>query len=154
MVLNQTKETFNDAMIEKLDSILTVQHLGVNREDIVKEIKNVDADNAYRKKGFKGMVGHLSEKAQIPLADGGFDKTWKELSIFEKRELIGDTIDFTNTIDIPGYGIDYFREEGAETDFLKDFIIQYVDSVDMLTTLRATLIAGQNNPSIYREHIE
>ena len=76
--------------------------------DIVKEIKNVDADNAYRKKGFKGMVGHLSEKAQIPLADGGFDKTWKELSIFEKRELIGDTIDFTNTIDIPGYGIDYF----------------------------------------------
>ena len=38
MVLNQTKETFNDAMIEKLDSILTVQHLGVNREDIVKEI--------------------------------------------------------------------------------------------------------------------
>ena len=38
LVLNQAKETFNDATIEKLDSILTVQHLGVNREDIVSEI--------------------------------------------------------------------------------------------------------------------
>ena len=38
MVLNQAKETFNDATIEKLDSILTVQHLGVNVEDIVSEI--------------------------------------------------------------------------------------------------------------------
>mgnify|MGYP001303465778 CR=1 FL=1 len=32
--LNQAKETFNDATIEKLDSILTVQHLGVNKEGI------------------------------------------------------------------------------------------------------------------------
>lgn len=38
MVLNQAKETFNDATIEKLDYILTVQHLGVNVEDIVSEI--------------------------------------------------------------------------------------------------------------------
>ena len=38
MVLNQAKETFNDATIERLDSILTVQHLGVNVEDIVPEI--------------------------------------------------------------------------------------------------------------------
>ena len=38
MVLKQSKETFNDATIERLDSILTVQHLGVNREDIVSEI--------------------------------------------------------------------------------------------------------------------
>jgi hypothetical protein len=38
MVLNQARETFNDATIERLDSILTVQHLGVNREDIVPEI--------------------------------------------------------------------------------------------------------------------
>ena len=38
LVLNQAKETFNDATIEKLDSILTVQHLGVNVEDIVPEI--------------------------------------------------------------------------------------------------------------------
>jgi len=38
MVLNQAKETFNDATIERLDSILTVQHLGVNVEDIVSEI--------------------------------------------------------------------------------------------------------------------
>ena len=38
MVLNQARETFNDATIERLNSILTVQHLGVNREDIVEEI--------------------------------------------------------------------------------------------------------------------
>ena len=38
MVLNQARETFNDATIERLNSILTVQHLGVNREDIVSEI--------------------------------------------------------------------------------------------------------------------
>ena len=38
LVINQAKETFNDAVIEKLDNILTVQHLGVNHEDIVKEI--------------------------------------------------------------------------------------------------------------------
>ena len=38
MVLNQAKETFNDATIKKLDSILTIQHLGVNIEDIVLEI--------------------------------------------------------------------------------------------------------------------
>ena len=38
MVLNQARETFNDATIEKLNNILTVQHLGVNREDIVSNI--------------------------------------------------------------------------------------------------------------------
>ena len=38
LVINQARETFNDATIEKLNSILTVQHLGVNREDIVSEI--------------------------------------------------------------------------------------------------------------------
>ena len=38
MVLKQAKETFNDATIEKLDSILRVQHLGVNKEDIVSDI--------------------------------------------------------------------------------------------------------------------
>ena len=38
LVLNQARETFNDATIEKLNSILTVQHLGVNVEDIVSEV--------------------------------------------------------------------------------------------------------------------
>ena len=38
LVLNQSRETFNDTTIEKLDSILTVQHLGVNLEDIIPEI--------------------------------------------------------------------------------------------------------------------
>jgi len=38
LVINQAKETFNDKTIEKLDDILTVQHLGVNRSDIISEI--------------------------------------------------------------------------------------------------------------------
>lgn len=38
LVLNQAKETFNDTTIERLNNILTVQHLGVNREDIVEDI--------------------------------------------------------------------------------------------------------------------
>ena len=38
LVINQARETFNDTVIEKLNDILTVQHLGVNCEDIVEEI--------------------------------------------------------------------------------------------------------------------
>ena len=38
MVLNQARETFNDTTIERLNNILTVQHLGVNKEDIVSDI--------------------------------------------------------------------------------------------------------------------
>jgi len=38
LVIEQAKETFNDATIEKLDNILTVQHLGVNKSDIVSKI--------------------------------------------------------------------------------------------------------------------
>jgi len=38
MVLKQAKERFNDVTIEKLDSILTVQHLGVNEKDVISDI--------------------------------------------------------------------------------------------------------------------
>ena len=38
MILNQSKETFNDKTIERLDDILTVQHLGVDVDDIVEDI--------------------------------------------------------------------------------------------------------------------
>ena len=37
-LINQAKETFNEQTIEKLDTILTVQHLGVNRTDIISKI--------------------------------------------------------------------------------------------------------------------
>ena len=40
MVLNQARETFNDTTIEKLDSILTVQHLGVGEKDVMSEIND------------------------------------------------------------------------------------------------------------------
>ena len=36
--IEQAKETFNDKTIEKLDKILTVQHLGVDAEDVVTDI--------------------------------------------------------------------------------------------------------------------
>jgi len=40
LVLEQAKETFNDKTIDKLDKILTIQHLGVNEEDITDDINN------------------------------------------------------------------------------------------------------------------
>jgi hypothetical protein len=40
MVLNQARETFNDTTIEKLDSILTVQHLGVGEKDVMSAIND------------------------------------------------------------------------------------------------------------------
>ena len=38
LILNQAKETFNEKTIERLDDILTVQHLGVDEDDIVDNI--------------------------------------------------------------------------------------------------------------------
>lgn len=38
LVLNQAKETFNDKTIRRLNDILTVQHLGVEPDDIVNDI--------------------------------------------------------------------------------------------------------------------
>ena len=38
LILTQAKETFNDKIIEKLDDILTVQHLGIDVDDIVNNI--------------------------------------------------------------------------------------------------------------------
>ena len=38
LILNQSKETFNDKTIERLDDILTVQHLGVDVDDIIDNI--------------------------------------------------------------------------------------------------------------------
>ena len=38
LVINQARETFNYETVERLNNILTVQHLGVNTKDIVEEI--------------------------------------------------------------------------------------------------------------------
>ena len=38
LILNQAKETFNGKTIERLDNILTVQHLGVDEKDIILDI--------------------------------------------------------------------------------------------------------------------
>lgn len=38
LVLNQAKDTFNQVTLDRLDKILTVQHLGVDQSDIVSEI--------------------------------------------------------------------------------------------------------------------
>ena len=83
LVLNQAKETFNDATIERLDSILAVQHLGVNREDIVSEINetpdktivfNHRPDTYKHFKEFMAVCDELWElrqdfKVWIPLLD-------------------------------------------------------------------------------------
>lgn len=41
LVLQEAKETFSDDVIKRLDKILTVQHLGVDKKDIIKTIKKV-----------------------------------------------------------------------------------------------------------------
>jgi len=42
MVLKQAANTFNKETIDKLDKILTVQHLGVIKEDIIKELEDYE----------------------------------------------------------------------------------------------------------------
>jgi hypothetical protein len=83
LVIEQAKETFNDATIEKLDNILTVQHLGVNENDIVSEINetpekiivfNHRPDTYKHFKGFIAVCDKLYEMRQdfkvwIPLLD-------------------------------------------------------------------------------------
>ena len=83
LVLNQARETFNDIIINKLDSILTVQHLGVNQEDIVSEINenpekiivfNHRPDTYKHFKQFMGVMDNLQQirqdfKVWIPLLE-------------------------------------------------------------------------------------
>ena len=83
LVLNQAKETFNDTIINKLDSILTVQHLGVNQEDVVSNINetpekiivfNHRPDTYKHFKQFMGVMDNLQQirqdfKVWIPLLE-------------------------------------------------------------------------------------
>lgn len=83
LVLNQARETFNDTIINKLDSILTVQHLGVNQEDVVSNINetpekiivfNHRPDTYKHFKQFMGVMDNLQQirqdfKVWIPLLE-------------------------------------------------------------------------------------
>ena len=83
LVLNQAKETFNDTIINKLASILTVQHLGVNQEDVVSNINetpekiivfNHRPDTYKHFKQFMGVMDNLQQirqdfKVWIPLLE-------------------------------------------------------------------------------------
>ena len=83
LVLNQAKETFNDATISKLDDILTVQHLGVDAKDILDTINetpekiivfNHRPDTYKNFKGFMKVCDELWKirqdfKVWIPLLD-------------------------------------------------------------------------------------
>ena len=83
LVLNQAKETFNDTIINKLDSILKVQHLGVNQEDVVSNINekpekiivfNHRPDTYKHFKQFMGVMDNLQQirqdfKVWIPLLE-------------------------------------------------------------------------------------
>lgn len=83
LVLNQASETFNDKTIKRLDKVLTVQHLGVNTDDIVSEINktpekiivfNHRPDTYKHFKEFIGVCDKLWElrqdfKVWIPLLD-------------------------------------------------------------------------------------
>lgn len=81
LVLNQSKKTFNDKVISKLEKILQVQHLGVVETDIVKKINenpekiivfNHRPDAYKNYEGFLDIVGELRKirqdfKVWIPL---------------------------------------------------------------------------------------
>ena len=83
LVLNQARKTFNDTIINKLDSILTVQHLGVNQEDVVSNINetpekiivfNHRPDTYKHFKQFMGVMDNLQQirqdfKVWIPLLE-------------------------------------------------------------------------------------
>ena len=83
LILNQSKETFNDKTIERLDDILTVQHLGVDVEDIVDNINespekiivfNHRPDTYKHFKQFTSLTDKLWEKRKdfkvwVPLLD-------------------------------------------------------------------------------------
>jgi hypothetical protein len=83
LVLNQAKLTFTKNAIEKLDDILTVQHLGVNKVDIISEINenpekiivfNHRTDTYKHFKQFISLTDKLWEtrkdfKVWIPLLD-------------------------------------------------------------------------------------
>ena len=83
LVLNQERETLNDSIINKLDSILTVQHLGVNQEDVVSNINetpekiivfNHRPDTYKHFKQFMGVMDNLQQirqdfKVWIPLLE-------------------------------------------------------------------------------------
>ena len=83
LVLNQASETFNDETTERLDKILTVQHLGVNQEDVVSNINetpekiivfNHRPDTYKHFKQFMGVMDNLQQirqdfKVWIPLLE-------------------------------------------------------------------------------------
>jgi len=83
LVLAQASETFNEKTIERLDNILTVQYLGVKRENIVSEINetpektivfNHRPDTYKNFKGFMKVCDELWKirqdfKVWIPLLD-------------------------------------------------------------------------------------
>ena len=91
MVLKQAKETFNDKTIEKLDNILTVQHLGVDAEDVVTDINenpekiivfNHRPDTYKHFNHFISLMDKLWEqrkdfKVWVPLSDINKDYTIK-----------------------------------------------------------------------------
>ena len=71
LVLNQAKETFNEEIIKRLDNILTVQHLGVNKSDIIDNINNnpekiiVFNHRPDTYKDFKGFMKVIDELRKI-----------------------------------------------------------------------------------------
>ena len=94
LILTQAKETFNDKIIEKLDSILTVQHLGVDADDVIDNINetpdkiivfNHRPDTYKHFKQFISLTDKLWEtrkdfKVWVPL----LDKSNREYVIVDK----------------------------------------------------------------------
>ena len=131
--------------IKKLDA-MSMNFIG--SESIVKEIKDIKAEKMWREGGLSGFTTAATLKSK-ELFDG---TKYRELSLVEKREVIGAMINFTDTIDTQGFGgINMLQDEGSETDILKDYLIMMVDSVEMLRGLGQDLRSGANPDYNYQD---
>ena len=133
---------------EEINKLDAMSRNFIGSESIVKEIKDIKAEKMWREGGLSGFTTAATLKSK-ELFDG---TKYRELSLVEKREVIGAMINFTDTIDTQGFGgINMLQDEGSETDILKDYLIMMVDSVEMLRGLGQDLRSGANPDYNYQD---
>jgi len=141
--------------IKKLDA-MSMNFIG--SESIVKEIKDATAEKMWNQGGLSGFTTAVTLKSKEMFKNGTIgSKNYRDLDLIEKRKVIGQMINFTDTIDketttlVPTIITNMFRDEGAETDIFKDYVIMMVDSVEMLRGLGTDLRNGANPDYNYQD---
>ena len=158
LILNQSKETFNDKTIERLDDILTVQHLGVDVDDIIDNINespekiivfNHRPDTYKHFKQFIALTDKLWEtrkdfKVWVPL----LDKPNREYVITDK----GDKNFYYNKLKTCCVGFSPKQSYGGNiqaqksVDYLRKNLI-YIDKMMEMSTYMDSLLSKQKKMS-------